>query len=501
MSHPTRRAVLPGLILAAGLVLPRIAAAEGPAAPADASPSAPDEDDANPSPVMQPKSAAPAPAVAPDTKPLAEPPSAPADDIDAPADHWEFFTHGRISSFFSWSKGEGLPAGDTYANVDSDTPLHAVDTSAGGTGTTASSAIVLPRTDGTPSKISIASINSMRFRSGFTGNVLGVGVKRRLGDTKVTGYISATSVVDSQGQQKYRATPPDIREGYIKAEGHWGSVLMGRAAVLFDRGAVETDFLYLHGYGVGAPGDLNSTSQGPTGGQIGYGVLANGFSAGVVYATPKVVGVQLSVGLYDPASFTGNYERTKYPRAEFEMTVDEPLGSIGRVHAFFNGGYQTVYQKNTTDDQVGKVMGIGYGARVELGPVRLGAGGHRGRGLGLAYPGNASSETVDNVGVLRDTDGVFVMGQLVLGKFDLDGGYGKSTIHMTAHDLTGNPANPTGDPTTSVINTQTGTSAAVVFHPADWLHFDIDVMHADAEWDLGEHQRINYYNAGSTITW
>jgi hypothetical protein len=220
-----------------------------------------------------------------------------------------------------------------------------------------------------------------------------------------------------------------------------------------------------------------------------------------VYATPKLVGVQLSVGLYDPASITGAWERTRYPRPEFELTVDEPLGSIGKVHAYVNGGYQKNYKDNQSDDASGTLSGIGYGARVEVGPVHVGAGGHRGTGLGLAYPGLPSDAVADTKSNMRKTDGYFVMGQLVIGHFDIDGGYGKSTIHMTATDLTADPMSPFGDPPFSYINTQAATSGAVVFHATDWLHFDVDVMHADSEWDLGEHQRINFYNAGSTITW
>jgi Gram-negative porin len=497
------------VLLAAGLVMTRSAAAQGNPPSGAASPPATTAEDTEES-SAGPTNAAAAegnrpPVPAPQARSTAEPDAGLAKDpIDAPTDHWETFSNGRIGAFFTWSKGEGMPQGNTY-DLQTGAARHQVDTSAGGTGTgnfSTQVSRVLPSVDGNPpNSVLASSVDSMRFRSGFTGNVIGVGVKRRLGDTKVTGYISVTSVIDSTSQRKYFQSFPDFREGYVKFEGKWGSVLMGRAATLFDRGAVETDFLYLHGYGAGFPGDLTSAGGFPTGGQIGFGVLANGYAAGFVYATPKTAGVQLAVGLYDPASLTGTpFERTKYPRPEFELTVDEGLGEMVRVHAYFNGGYQTNYKEGQPDDSVAKMMGIGYGARLEVGPVHVGVGGHRGRGLGLAYPGLPSA-AADVAGTLRNTDGVFVMGQLILGKFDLDGGYGKTVIHMTPLDLTADPTSPTGDPTTSYINTQAATSAAVVFHAADWLHFDIDAMHADSEWDLGEHQRINFYNAGTTITW
>src|SRR5258708_7094198 len=138
--------------------------------------------------------------------------------------------------------------------------------------------------------------------------------------------------------------------------------------------------MYLHGFGVGFPGDLISSGGFPTAGQIGYGVLAHGIGAGLTYSSPRLAGVQVSVGLYDPASLTGSsIERTKYVRREFEAVADEPLGSLGKLHLYVNGGYQRNYQQNKSDAVTANLYGVGYGGRLELGPVHIGAGGHRGK--------------------------------------------------------------------------------------------------------------------------
>jgi hypothetical protein len=142
--------------------------------------------------------------------------------------------------------------------------------------------------------------------------------------------------------------------------------------------------------------------------------------------------------------------------------------------------------------------------RVELGPVHLAGGGHWGRGLGLTYPGLPSDAVYDNESVLRYSDGYFGMLQLALGRFDVNGGYGMSRIKLTSFDRTAviNPMTMMlGDPAFSVIKTQTGIAAAVVFHARTWLHFDVDYMNADSKWSLGEQQKINYLNAGTTVTW
>jgi len=307
----------------------------------------------------------------------------------------------------------------------------------------------------------------------------------------------------TRAQKKYIVNRPDVHEGYLKIEGAWGSVVAGRVEVLFNRGAVVTDILYLHGYGVGFPADLNSNDGFPTAGQIGFGVLANGFAAGLSYSSPLVVGTQFSVGLYDPASLTDtDIERTKFPRPEFELTTDQQLGHLVRVLLYFNGGVQPNYQQSKSDRVVRNLFGIGYGTRIEFGKTfHLGIGGHWGRGLGLAYAGLPSDAVYDIDYNLRYTTGYFAMAQLVLGRVDFNGGYGRTNIQMTSLDLMPAPNNPFGDPAFSVLKSQTGVSAAVVFHPCDWLHFDIDVMLADSEWDLGERQRVNFYNAGTTITW
>jgi hypothetical protein len=64
-----------------------------------------------------------------------------------------------------------------------------------------------------------------------------------------------------------------------------------------------------------------------------------------------------------------------------------------------------------------------------------------------------------------------------------------------------NPATGYPDPDFSWIKSQTGVSGAVVDHPTEWLHFDVDVMFTTFKWNLGEQQKVNFYNAGTTLTW
>jgi hypothetical protein len=409
---------------------------------------------------------------------------------------WEFYSSGRVNTFFSWAKGDGMPV----APLDpAGQPQWAFNGSGGTSNETYIHADPIIGPDGMPVQgHTQGTVNSMRVRSGFVGNVLGFGLRRNLdATTKVSGYTSIWSVIESLSHRKYVPNYADVREGYLKIEGPWGSVLAGKALTLFNRGATEANFLYLHGYGLGYPGSIDT--QGPAAGMIGYGILASTFSAGIVYATPSLAGIQLSAGIYDPANLIGSkYDSTGPVRPEFELTVDEPLGKMGKVHLYLNGTSQKLYQNQKPDSLSETAQGYGVGARIELGPVHLAGGLHRGIGLGLTFALEPSDSTYNDLSQLRDSQGYYGMGQLALGKVDINAGFGQTKIVPLERDLL---ATATGFPAFSIIKTQTGYAGAVVFHAADWLHFDIDVMHAAYKWTLGDQQQVTFYNAGTTLTW
>jgi hypothetical protein len=222
----------------------------------------------------------------------------------------------------------------------------------------------------------------------------------------------------------------------------------------------------------------------------------------LVYATPVLAGLQLSAGIYDPAQLTGSgLERTGPVRPEGELTFDQPLGDLGKFHLYLNGVYQKLYFNNAPDDPSGTAKGFGTGGRLELGPVHLAAGLHRGVGLGLFFALQPSDSTYNDASELRHNEGYFAMGQLALGSFDINLGVGRNKVEPLDSDMEPAATSALGYPQFSLINTQTGFAGAVVYHVRDWLHLDVDVMHADFKWTLGDRQQITFYNAGITATW
>jgi hypothetical protein len=410
-------------------------------------------------------------------------------------DEWEVYTDGRAAGFLSYAHGNGFPLNTLDANGN---VLHDVK----GGGWLAVSARDSNTDQGT--------IDMMRVRSGMLANQLGLGVRYQISPTvKATAYIQIWAFIESIGRMKNQPNYADVRQGYAKIEGPWGSFLAGRTRSLFSRGATDIDVLYAHRWGVGFPAAIDSS--GPTQGQIGFGVLGSGFAAGLIYATPVLAGFQLSAGVFDPIQLQGNgsWFRTKFLRPEGELTFEQPLGVAGKIVLFVNGAIQDVYQDGycpptSTPNGPGcsvTAAGVGFGGRFEYGPVHLGVASHRGNGLGLNYALEVSDSSTDPLGNLRASDGYYVQSQFVLGKFDLFAGWGITRIFLTAADNQNISMPAAGDNPHSVIKYQMGYNGGVVFNYTPNLHFDLDYFRAQAAWYLGEHQNIDNFNGGMTFNW
>ena len=294
---------------------------------------------------------------------------------------YEFFTEGRLGGFFEAVQGQTLPQRfDQNGNLTHTIGDGGIDV--GGLLTN------LPM-----GATGQGDVSASRVRSGFLGNILAFGLRRKLTDTvAVTGYISMWANIEDENQRAFVPAFPDAREGYVRVIGPAGSLLVGRALTLFSRGATEIDFLYGHRFGVGNPAGF--TTQGPSGGFVGFGVLAATFNAGIVYGTPSFHGLMLTAGYYDPTAFVGLYwGRTEWGRGEGELTFDQPLGTLGKIHLFANGAFRRIYASQS--DRSTSVWGGGVGGRVELSVFRLGIAAHSGQGLEFGYAFDGSNAVVE----------------------------------------------------------------------------------------------------------
>ncbi len=429
---------------------------------------------------------------------------------------WEVYTDGRVGGFVSYVHGDGypqppyvLPAGTAPGGVG--VPLHAIK--GGGWALPAENHLLNDPLQGSTTT-DAGTVDMMRVRSGFISNLLGFGVRDQLSpNTKVSGYFQLWAYIESMNRQKNNPNPVDVRQGYAKIESFWGSVTAGRMRTLYSRGATDIDTMYAHRWGVGFPNAIDS--NGPTLGQIGFGVLGSGFASGVMYGTPTLAGFHLDLGAFDPIALTGPgvWARTWVVRPEGELTFEHSFGTMAKVVAFANGAYQEIYKSGycPPHSETGQycseaAAGFGYGVRVEVGPVHLGFAGHRGKGLGLTYALEQSDAAQDKLGNLRKFDGYYGQSQFVLGPVDLSAGAGITRVFLNQVDkLTApDPRDSSGATqviATSVIKYQLGINAGVVYHYTPNLHFDLDYFRAQATWYLGEQQVLHAFNGGMTFSW
>jgi len=424
----------------------------------------------------------------------------------AEKDGFQLFTEGRINTFASLGFGDEFPLASP--NPDGGPPHNLVgETALGANG---------QNTDQDDANNKYFAI---RGRNGFLGTVLGLGMRKKLGNTTAKGFVALWGHAESFNRDRANPSDIDVREGYVNFDGPWGSLTAGRALGLFGRISTEIDFSYGHNYGLGYPcGD----AQGPTCGHIGTGVMFPGFAAGFQYSTPSLGGLKLHAGLYDPVRLLGAWNRSPVARPEGAVSFEQKFGSGGMFKAQVEGMWQPISRIETTNDTPpvqklhnDKVWGVALGARVEVGPVRFGAAAFHGKGLGQYYalqnsPAVFSPLTYE----VRNFTGVYAQAALVFGPVQVSAGAGRVGISQLEADKK--------DAITSNAKSQTGVSAAVYYSVSDSLVLGLDYFRFQADWygaprsttDAAsgattilagyitpERQVVNYLNAGATFHW
>jgi hypothetical protein len=408
---------------------------------------------------------------------------------------WDIYTDGRAGGFASWAYGDGYPQANTDVDVNGNSVQISAPSLDGGFRSVSSQQQIAP------GKNNQGTIDMVRLRSGFISNIFGFGARGKITNyTTLSAYVQFWAFVENDGRQKNLPNPVDARQGYARLDGPWGAFTAGRMRALFSRGATDIDVLYAHRWGLGFPGTIDN--RGPTLGQIGFGVLGNGFSSGFMYGTPNIAGFQLDIAAFDAVVLPGmgNWIRTKYPLAQAELTFQRSFADgWGKIVVFGNGAYQKVYKDGActefTDMETHDVVpcdetiaGAGYGLRLELGWFHLGLAGHTGRGLGLNYALETSDVAQDKQGNLRRITGWYAQTQFVIKKVDLFAGAGLVQVFLTDYDKLHteqdqrDPTNPNARvyPFNSLKN-RIGINAGIVYHASQFLHFDLDFFRAEAD--------------------
>jgi hypothetical protein len=411
----------------------------------------------------------------------------------AETDGWRLSTDGRVNAFLSVAEGMGLPA-DQPQNL--------------GAG----------NHDATDSN---NNLHSSRIRNGFLMSILGfTGEKQVSPDLKVTARVGLWMNITGSRTKNIPGLI-DPRELYGKLEGRWGSFLGGSELSLFGRGATLMDQQIAHDYGLGSPCDVEFASGGGCG-MVGFGEPFPGFEPGFVYATPKLSGLQLSVGVYDPATISNaQLNRAPVPRIEGEATYE--LKNVVRV--FASGFWQalegtipattatgTTFLKNLHTD----AWGVQAGAMLSIGPVMLGGAAYKGAGFSPITYLDESVISADSAGVLRNSRGAFGLGSFLIDAFKLKiaGGVGVWQLDKNRNDV--GAVSPTGAPSNPALIKQNLGETIGLYQTTGPVHFALEYFRAQYTWyDRGladavdptrvdivtPKQVVNFVTAGMTVVW
>jgi hypothetical protein len=416
---------------------------------------------------------------------------------------WQIFTDGRVGAFASWALGDGLPQ-PIYRLAPNNAQI-IQEVTGGGWNWLSERQQVSDPAFPQQTSFSQGKVNQLRIRSGYAGLMLGFGLRNQLSPTtRVVGYFQLWAYTETVDQVADRINSPDVRQGFAEIQGPWGSLLAGRTRPLFSRAAAEIQLDYGYRWSVGYT---------PPG--VSFPTPAEWFAAGLVYSTPPVAGLTLSVGAFDPIvpGIIG-LTRSKYPSLEGELVFEHWFGPKSRVLLFANAIVQKVYRNGYCPPESpaspspcdGTLAGVSYGGRLEIGRVHLAFVGHRSVGIEPDYLPEVIDAEVDQLGNLRNLDGYSVRGEVVLGRFDVFGGAGIARVSPTVSDnqRMQEPTYTTSQSEIyvySLIKNQVGIDMGVVYNLTGGLYFDLDYSRMQADWSLGEKQVVHVLNCGMGLGW
>jgi len=423
-----------------------------------------------------------------------------ADIVVYDKDQWTLSFDGRTSAFYSFETGDAYPhfTAEQIAANGGNPPTYGTPVW--------TQFVTVP--DQNPDMCSmtgmadgqVCTFKTSRVHSGFVGNFFGLTGKKRISPTlTATARLSLWWPVETDQYRGWSSMSPDPRESYLKLEGSWGGLLVGRALGLHDRGGTQIDFLYANGNSVGSP--CSATGQGPLCGFIGYGYQFPSFNASISYNTPLAGGFQWTVGAYDPAKLatggaTPPMENTPYPRIESEATFTYK-GDKVFLMLFVNGMWQQASGFKTDQMTAKKVtftrqfMGASYGGRLEIGHLKLGGVSNYDHGGG-DYFSLAGLVPADNEGNLRNVTGYMGQALYSAGPVDLNAGFGLTLVQQSPNDvMDGN----------SVIKQRLGVAGTITYHVDSSMAFSLQYFHAEHTFWLGQIQKLDFVHAGAVFTW
>jgi hypothetical protein len=368
------------------------------------------------------------------------------------------------------------------------------------------------------SPINDKDVSAPRIRGGFASTILNLMVQKDIRkDLKLFIKLGLWAGIDNAQvngvRQKNDVAAVDWREQYLELSGSWGMFWGGRKLGLYNRGGMRMNWWLMHQQGVGHPCNVDGSGTA-TCGHTGVGSMFPNRNAQLGYATPEVVGLQLSVAMFDPAMINADWNRTPMPRFESELTFRREFGGPkeykNEFNAWANGLTQPIGRTQEVAPQPAvppdiparpgipadvtrNVWGVGGGAWGRISGFGLGATGWYGEGLGTATAfGNTA---VDDIGQLRKHYGYLAIANFRYENFEIAGSYGAAHAQETDWDKS-----PDNSDKISVIKQVRGVGGKIAYYVGPVV-FSIDGMNLHHTWWRGETQVANVVSAGVVAKW
>ncbi|TGN40594.1 porin [Marinobacter confluentis] len=257
----------------------------------------------------------------------------------------------------------------------------------------------------------LADTRDSRIKMGFLPNTIGFNFSKDMGDLTLGGRSSFwTTINDSLDSPT--ATAIDVRQFYATVDGDFGQLLIGKDFGLYARNNIFLDEILM---GFGSPGAA---------GGVSFGNIRTGYpyptpSAQMTYRAPAMGGLNVAVGLLDPAdTATGAGDENSAPRLESEVSYAMDLEGVS-LTGWVNGRYQSAENGATEVD----TSGVGYGVKASLAGLSLAASGFSSSGDNPVLITNAAT-TED------DADGFLVQGSYTFGANRLVLSYGETDAEV-----------------------------------------------------------------------
>jgi hypothetical protein len=297
----------------------------------------------------------------------------------------------------------------------------------------------------------------------------------------------------------------DFRQIYITfGNSDVGTFKVGRDLGLFGGDAIMSDATLLS---VGATGS-NSSPANTSLGRIGVGYVYADWIPQITYTTPKIAGVQASVGIFQPldefqyagsnadgTSYSASSTQHSSPMIQGRVTYETTFGEVkAKIWASFLIQHQQnlQYMNNATQTSTGThhaamVEAADIGTKITYKGFEGVAYYYRGSGLGttgLFFDGVAAN------GRKRDSEGYYVQGAYnVTERLKLVGSYGVSNLYLASNEA------QTVDPAYLVRRNQSIIGAAY-YHMTDWLNLVAEYAHTSSVAHNGGSEKDNTASAG-----